>query len=102
MLVMSSVLSEMVYGRNFSLFESSVSVFMCFMGRFLPGPISGSFMKDYGIYLAPRRSEWESFETFLHSCHLGYAPSRPCGASKSQSEPTGTTALAFRTGWLVK
>ena len=51
MLVMSSVLSEMVYGRDFSLFESSVSVFMCFMGRFLPGPISGSFMKDYGIYL---------------------------------------------------
>jgi MFS family permease len=51
MLVMSSVLTEMTINKGFSLMDTSVAVFACFMGRFIMGPWSGAFMKDHGIYI---------------------------------------------------
>ena len=50
MLIMSSVLTEMVTDKDFSLLKSSMAVFLCFMGRFILGPFSGSFLQDYGLW----------------------------------------------------
>ena len=51
MLVMSSILTEMVMDRDFSLIRSSFPITACFLGRFVPGFFSGTVLKDYGVYV---------------------------------------------------